>query len=413
MKSLYNIGVVLLACAMRIGACFSSKLRWGVRGRSGMIQQMRAFRKRDSRPVIWFHCASYGEFEQGRPVLESIRRDYPNHAVMLTFFSPSGYEAFKDKPVADEIGYMLLDTPSQAKLWFQLVNPVCWVLVKYDLWANHLLEAKRLGVPVLVFSSQLRPGQHYFGWMKPLWRQAFQAIQAWHVQTESSRKLLEAMLPHRVFVSGDTRADRVLAIADQVSEDLLPADHARCRVVAGSTWPDDEALLRHFRDTSSSAVQWIIVPHEVSESRIHSLLRMFPGSVRWSQCDAASSRGDADVIIVDAMGLLSRLYRHADMAYVGGGFGAGIHNTLEPAAHGKPVLFGPRFQKFTEALGLIESGAACGGDARLLQEVWKLWLSHQDIREEAGRRARAYVQSMRGATDRVMESFKGIMESVK
>ncbi|MFM7813937.1 MAG: 3-deoxy-D-manno-octulosonic acid transferase [Flavobacteriales bacterium] len=370
---------------------------------------MEEFRRRETRPVIWFHCASYGEFEQGRPVLESIRRDYPNHALFLTFFSPSGYEAFKDKPVADGVGYMLLDTPSKAKFWFQQLQPVCWVLVKYDLWANHLLEAKRRGVPVLVFSSHLREHQHYFGWMKPLWERAFQAIHTWHVQTEASKQLLESMIPHRVIVSGDTRADRVLTIADRTSEDLLPADHTRCRVVAGSTWPDDEAILRHFRENAAEAVQWIIVPHEVSESRIRMLLRMFPGSVRWSQCSEGASGWDNEVIIVDAMGLLSRLYRHADIAYVGGGFGAGIHNTLEPAAHGKPVLFGPRFQKFTEAKALIDAGAAFGGDAQRMQRVWTSWLSHRDVREEAGRRARAYVQSMSGATEQVMRSLQEML----
>ncbi|MFM7309148.1 MAG: 3-deoxy-D-manno-octulosonic acid transferase [Flavobacteriales bacterium] len=269
MNTLYNISIGLLACAMRIGGLFSHKLRFGWSGRSQMSRHLEEFRRRETRPVIWFHCASYGEFEQGRPVLESIRRDYPNHAVFLTFFSPSGYEAFKDKPVADGVGYMQLDTPSKAKFWFQQLQPVCWVLVKYDLWANHLLEAKRRGVPVLVFSSHLREHQHYFGWMKPMWERAFQAIHAWHVQTEASKQLLKSMIPHRVIVSGDTRADRVLTIADRTSEDLLPADHTRCRVVAGSTWPDDEAILRHFRENAAEAVQWIIVPHEVRVTHSH------------------------------------------------------------------------------------------------------------------------------------------------
>ncbi len=410
MKFLYNIGIGLLALVMRVGALFTVKLSKGVVGRKRIWSDVQAFKQREKRPTIWFHCASYGEFEQGRPVLEAIRKEFPQHAVFLTFFSPSGYDAFAHKEVADGVSYMPLDNVAHAQRWFDELQPVMWVLVKYDLWANHLLQAHQRQIPVILFASNLRSDQAYFGWMRRLWEKALSPVFAWHVQTERSRALLQEWLGDRVQISGDTRADRVLQIAETPLEWEMPRSmQTSCVVVAGSTWRQDELHWREWMNQDATGVQLFIVPHEVSAARIAEVRQLFPEAVCWSACGPEKC-SEVRVVIVDQMGLLSKLYRFADVAYIGGGFGSGIHNTLEPAAYGVPILFGPRYEKFEEAKGLIEVGAACGGNAAELQTQWRIWLRNPEARHTAGGKAKNYVRQMRGATERVMRSIRQTLE---
>jgi len=367
--------------------------------------------------VIWMHCASLGEFEQGRPVLEELRRERPRCRIVLSFFSPSGYTAKKDYAGADHIFYLPLDSPRNARMFIDLVQPSLVLWVKYDYWYYFLVELKKRSIPILLVSGVFRTDQPFFRWYGRLHRYMLECFTHMFVQTEASKQLLGRLrFTDQVSVSGDTRFDRVISIAEGGGREPLPLIAAFCGngqvIVAGSTWAEDEEELDHFANTHPE-LRFILAPHEISEDRLREVERLFRHAVRFSVLEKGGKtplvgQGDwpePNVLIIDNIGMLSRLYRYATITYVGGGFGDdGVHNVLEAAVYGKPVVFGPVIEKYIEAVELVECGGGVIIDSALeAEKVFNRLLTNVEECKETGAAAQAYVYSKKGATDKIVQ----------
>ncbi len=421
MPLLLDIGVALYHGAIRAAVPFSPKARAWVEGRRGLWQRLEE-KSAALHGCVWMHCASVGEFEQGRPVLEVLLREKPDMPVLVTFFSPSGYEARKGFPLATHVEYLPADGPANAQRFLDLVQPRVVLWVKYEFWPQWLLNLKARGIPAFLISGIFRPEQAFFKWYGAAHRGMLRCFAHLFVQDERSRELLASIGVGNLTVSGDTRFDRVDAIAR--ADERLPIGAAYHRamdapvLIAGSTWPADEDLLREAFHGMRPTPRSIVVPHEPSEAAVQRAgMRMPAPVVRWSELEriidsppdaTGHSAPEQDpffarTLVVDRMGLLARLYRHADLAYVGGGFGDGIHSLLEAAAWGRPVIFGPRHAKFAEAAGLIEAG---GGfevrDAAQLRSVLEKLLGDRAALEAASAAALGYVRERVGATGRIV-----------
>jgi 3-deoxy-D-manno-octulosonic-acid transferase len=384
------------------------KARLWVRGRLGWRARLPSFMPSDK--VVWFHCASLGEFEQGRPVMEAMKAADPALCIALTFFSPSGYEVRKSYGVADWVGYLPADVGGNAAYFIEAIRPQLAIFVKYDLWLGYLRAAKAVGVPIVLIASNFRKPPAL---LQSLTRHTYNHLQHVYVQATVNQQSLRQLLPKlSVTVAGDPRFDRVAAIAHSGSP-ILEIEQWLGRIpclVAGSTWPADEALLA-LQLPWLLQHQWkmILVPHEVDENHLRGAEDRFADhTIRWSDL----LRGPADangksVLIVDTIGLLSRLYRYARMSYVGGGLGKGIHNTLEAAVWGVPVLFGANYSRFREAVGLIEAGAAFS-DTHLLNWQPLLEAAHAQSPEysQSCNAAARFVQENTGATARILASIR-------
>ncbi|MBL0127152.1 MAG: 3-deoxy-D-manno-octulosonic acid transferase [Flavobacteriales bacterium] len=410
MPLLYDIGLGLYHTGIRIAAPFVPKAKAWVVGRRGTWQRIEA--QRDAlRGCLWMHCASVGEFEQGRPVLEALKAQHPELPVLITFYSPSGYEARKDFPLATHAEYLPADSVRNAERLIALVQPKAVLWVKYEFWYHWLTALKRNGVPVFLISAIFRKEQPFFMWYGATHRVMLHCFDRIFVQDEASRELLGSTGVMNVTVSGDTRFDRVAAIVDANEE--LPIARAfrsgsqKPILIAGSTWPEDERLLRAAGSTNNCRM--VVVPHEIDVGHLDRVAQEFPGpTIRWSELeyDFAARALDhgpgpfaSTTLLVDRMGYLARLYKYADIAYIGGGFGDGIHSLLEAAAWGKPVIFGPHHHKFAEAKGLIEAG---GGfevrNATELEEVLRRLLGDPIALGNASHAAGKYVRDRVGAT---------------
>lgn len=363
---------------------------------------------------IWFHASSLGEFEQGRPMMEKIRREHPEYKILLTFFSPSGYEVRKNYTGADVICYLPFDTPYRVRKFLNLANPAVAIFIKYEFWSNYLHELKRRGIPVYIVSAIFRREQLFFRWYGGSYRKVLHCFTRLFVQDDRSAALLARYGIRNVTVAGDTRFDRVLDVRSQARE--LPnverfTDDGKggkaLTLIAGSSWPqDEEILIPYFNEHPE--MKLIIAPHEIHHEHliyIESLLKR--PSVRLSDVkqDASLLEGK-DCLIVDSFGLLSSIYRYGTIAYIGGGFGAGIHNTPEAAVYGIPVLFGPRYHKFKEARDLISVGGGFAVSGRQsFSERMDTLLSSREKLEAAGRNAGSFVMGNAGATDRILREI--------
>lgn len=350
------------------------------------------------------HCASLGEFEQGRPLLEALRIAYPKAKQVLTFFSPSGYEVMKDHAGVDRVYYLPMDSVSNARQFIAMINPTLVLWVKYEFWYHYLTGLKEKGIPVLLVSGIFRSKQPFFRSYGDMWRKMLQGFAHLFVQNQASKELIETVLQHPgITVCGDTRYDRVIEIARNFYPvpgiDAFCGDHPV--VVAGSTWEEDEVELLHYVK-SNPDVRFIIAPHEVDEENLADVKKEFPGARFYSEFMEASLP-DTNVLIIDNVGMLARLYRYATIAYVGGGFGAdGVHNVLEAAVYGKPVLFGPVYEKFDEAIGLLDAGGADSIDGPISLEKALLVLMQDEQRRKAmGEAAKQFVYEHRGATEAI------------
>jgi 3-deoxy-D-manno-octulosonic-acid transferase len=363
------------------------------------------------------HCSSLGEFEQGRPVLEALRRQSPDCRIVLSFFSPSGYTTRKDYKGADHIFYLPLDSPGNARQFIDLIKPDIVLWVKYDYWYYFLAELKKRNIPLLLISGIFREDQPFFKWYGRLHRYMLECFTHLFVQTEASKTLLRRLrLTENVSVSGDTRFDRVIEIAAaaELERTSLPLIEAFCGgrpvVVAGSTWEEDEEELDHFANVHPD-IRFIVAPHEISEARLQEVEGLFRHSIRYSALARgenvpAAGRGawpEPNVLIIDNIGMLSRLYRYATITYVGGGFGDdGVHNVLEAAVYGKPVVFGPVIEKYIEAVELTESGGGLIIDSALeAEKVFNRLLQNAGELRETGEASGRYVQSKKGATEKI------------
>ena len=406
MRLLYNAGIFLYSAIAWIIAPFNRKARAWVNGRKNWYDSLKG-KIVAGEKYIWIHCASLGEFEQGRPVIESIKKEKPAYRILLTFFSPSGYEIRKNYPLADIICYLPYDTPGNAEKFISLVNPAIAIFVKYEFWDNFISGLNRKMIPLYLISGIFRKEQLFFRWYGGFFRKILGKFTRIFVQDQESLELLKAIGIINVSVAGDTRFDRVAEIAGQTKE--IP-QMGRFRgseklFLAGSSWKPDEEIIAKYINSYPGIMKWVFAPHEIDNENIERLEKLFTvKSVRFTEFTDNSA--DARVMIMDNIGMLSSAYRYASIAAVGGGFGKGIHNILEPACWSIPVLFGPNFGKFREAVDLIAmEGAKSFNDYDDFEEILNLWISDETEYRKAATRAGDYVNKNRGATDLIMKEI--------
>jgi 3-deoxy-D-manno-octulosonic-acid transferase len=410
MSFFYSFGIVLYGLFIRFASLFNKKADRWIQGRKNIIPELtlavrNSSLKRDQRKLAWFHCASLGEFEQGRPLMEAFRTQHPDFIILLTFFSPSGYEMRKNYPGADLIFYLPLDTQRNARSFLEIVNPDIVFFVKYEFWFNYLRLMQKTRTPHYLVSAIFRADQHFFKWYGDWPRSILKGFTHIFVQNEYSKELLEFVGISHVTVSGDTRFDRVTEIASQHKDFPLINRFMSNEIIliAGSTWPPDEEYLVRYMDENRGLCKLIIAPHEIKEQAIQSLLDQFENTaIRYSQAEIPDLTRYR-VLIIDSVGMLSQLYRYGDIAYIGGGFGTGIHNSLEAAVYGMPVLFGPTFHKFQEAIDLVElKGAFVIHNYNDLEKRIKSFLQTPAKLKDAASITRNYVVTRKGATQRIL-----------
>lgn len=400
---LYNTAIALYDLAVYLLFPFSRKPRKMVKGHWVVYDQLRQQREEDAE-YIWFHAASLGEFEQGRPMIEEIRRRHPDKKILLTFFSPSGYEVRKHYEGADVVCYLPFDKPRNVRKFLDLARPSMAFFIKYEFWKNYLDELKRRGIPTYSVSSVFRKDQVFFKWYGGLYRKVLHDFTCLYVQNELSRRYLGRIGVTDVKIVGDTRFDRVLEIMHR-AKDLPIVEAFRGDgpvLVAGSSWqPDEELFIRYFNE--HPGMKLIIAPHVIDDLHLVDIInRLKRPYVRYSKA-TPDKAAKADCLIVDCYGLLSSIYRYGTISYIGGGFGVGIHNTLEAAVYGMPVVFGPKFQKFVEAKELIEVGGAYTiSDYTGLETLLDRFISDKAFLDKTGDAAGHYVMSRAGATEKIL-----------
>ncbi len=360
--------------------------------------------------TIWIHVASLGEFEQGRPIIEKLKADFPTYKILLTFFSPSGYEIRKNYELADHVFYLPADTKKNAKRFIEIVNPALVIFVKYEFWLHYLNTLQTKKIPTLLVSAIFRPNQLFFKSHGGLFKKVLAGFDQIFVQNEVSFQLLKKYNYNRIELAGDTRVDRVAAIAAQAKRYAIIEKFADKNkvLVCGSTWPPDEAILIDFIKKSSDW-KFIIAPHEIKESNIKRLQKMLPKkTIRYSEADVDSVLKNS-ILIIDNIGMLSSIYRFGKVAYIGGGFGNGIHNTLEPIAFGLPVIFGPKFKKFNEASTLVGKGGSftIANSTEFLNIMNQL--EKEDFYTKASQEAQNYILQNRGATEKILNYISKIL----
>ena len=399
---MYTIAIYLYALAVRLASLTNRKARLMIKGHRKTWRTLRDHAK-ERQHYVWFHAASLGEFEQGRPLMERLRREHPEKRILLTFFSPSGYEVRKDYAGADLVCYLPFDTPLNARRFVRLVQPEKAFFIKYEFWHHYIDELHRAGVPVYSVSSIFRNDQIFFRPYGRGYARVLHHFNHFFVQNEASRRLLNSLGVTQVSVTGDTRFDRVIDIRNQAkSLPLAAALTGDSRtIVAGSTWPPDEEILIPYFNRHPE-LKLIIAPHEVNEERLRSIeQRLKRPALRYSQATPESS-AQADCLIIDGYGLLSSLYRYATLAYVGGGFGVGIHNVPEAAVYGVPVFFGPNNQRFREARDLINEGGSFEvTSADDFQAQADRLLADERALAKSGQAAGDYIRRHSGATEAI------------
>jgi len=411
MSFIYNFILLFTSQLLKILAFFSPKLNLFVEGRKSVFvtlkNEIQAIDK-----TIWFHAASLGEYEQGLPVIEKVKQKYPNHKIIITFFSPSGYEVRKNNTVADVTVYLPLDTISNAKQFVQIVHPEMVFFIKYEFWPNYLNELKNQNINTYLISGIFRENQAFFKWYGGFYRKALYTFDYFFVQNDSSKTLLKSIGFTNVKVSGDTRFDRVVAILERDNtldfieqfRDSSTSLGKTKMVVIGSSWPKDEELLVNYINQSSDDVKFIIAPHNIDKNQILNLKTLISKkTILFSEKDNDDVSNYA-VFIIDTIGILTKIYSYADIAYVGGGFGnPGVHNILEPATFGIPVAIGPNYSHFSEATALVNlEGCLTIQNQTQLNEAFDLLLQNEDERLEKGHICSTFVQMNKGATQTIM-----------
>lgn len=410
---MYNIAIYLYLIGVAIYSRFNEKVRKMWCGERDAFRILREQVDPNAR-YVWFHAASLGEFEQGRPLIEQMKREHPEIKILLTFFSPSGYEVRKNYEGADIICYLPLDTITNARRFLRIIRPEMAFFIKYEFWYNYLHILKHRNVPVYSVSSIFRDGQVFFKWYGRQYGKVLKCFTHFYVQNEKSRELLAKIGLTNATITGDTRFDRVLQIKEQAKQ--LPIvekfTNGHKVFIAGSSWqPDEEIFVKYFNEHSDWKL--IIAPHVIGEDHLQQIEKLLEGRkvVRYTEVQennaADSSLQDADVLIINCFGLLSSIYHYADVTYVGGGFGVGIHNTLEAAVWDVPVIFGPNNNKFHEAQGL----KACEGGFEItnyedFEQLMNRFESDADYLKKSGIQAGNYVKQMSGATKRILSDVK-------
>lgn len=402
---LYNLLTHLAGPVLKIAAVFSPKMKLFVNGRNDVFKTLSQKIAASDR-TIWFHSASLGEYEQGLPVIEKIRQQYPGHKIILTFFSPSGYEVRKNTKAADVVVYLPLDTRANAKNFISLVHPEMAFFIKYEFWPNYLYELKKSSVPVYLISGLFRESQVFFKWYGGFYRKSLKAFTHFFVQYDSSKQLLQNTGFSNVTISGDTRYDRVSEIL--VRDNSLPFIeefiNGKTTVVFGSSWPKDESMFVEFIN-ATAGTKFIIAPHTFGETHMKVLQESIKKPIVLFSGKEGKDLAEYDVFIIDTIGLLGKIYSYADVAYVGGGFGTdGLHNILEPAAFGVPVIIGPNHAKFPEAVALVQMGGCVAvREKNEMGEALSSLVHNDDYRHEKGHIAGTFVSMNRGAVNIILK----------
>ncbi|MFY7757383.1 MAG: 3-deoxy-D-manno-octulosonic acid transferase [Flavobacterium stagni] len=402
----YNLLVHFLAALLPLLALFSSKLKLFVQGRKSVWDTLTS-KLQASDKTIWFHAASLGEYEQGLPVIEALKVNYPQHKIVVTFFSPSGYEVRKNNTIADVTVYLPLDTQSNAQRFIETIQPELVFFIKYEYWPNYLNILKKKAIPTYLLSGIFRPNQAFFKFYGGFYRQALQTFDHFFVQNESSKKLLQSIGYSQCTVSGDTRFDRVVGILERDNQLDFIANfkNSQTTLVAGSTWPKDEELLLSFINQAPSDLKFIIAPHNIKAEQIANLQqRLQKPTVLFSEKEG-KDLSSYSVFIIDTIGILTKIYSYADIAYVGGGFGhPGVHNVLEPATFGIPIVVGPNYSHFAEATALVDLGGCVSiQNTQECEEALNRWIQNEDERYEKGHICATFVQMNKGATATIIK----------
>ena len=404
MKLFYQLFINLYPFAIKIASLFNRKAKLWIAGRKNIFQYL--LKEVDStQPIIWFHCSSLGEFEQGRPLIEKIKTHYVGYKILLTFFSPSGYEIRKNYEHADYVFYLPMDSKNNAIKFLDIVEPKLIIFVKYEFWYHYLYEAKSRNITTLLISSIFRKNQLFFKSYGSFYRNILHCFTHIFVQNEESIFLLSKIyFKKNVSLSGDTRFDRVVEIAEKADTilDLEKFIKSKKVIVAGSTWLEDDKELAHFVNTRMDIV-FIIAPHNIEDERIQECLKIYKNAILFSSLSSNIS-SSVNTIIINNIGLLSSLYKYATISYVGGGFGGdGVHNVLEPAVYGKPVVFGPEYQKYFEAVELVENkGALSVASIIELEATFNRLLENKTENDLMSNEAKKYVYNRRGATNKLL-----------
>jgi 3-deoxy-D-manno-octulosonic-acid transferase len=403
MNLIYNISIYIITVLIRIASLFNNKASLWTNGRNKWQSKLKENVPPEGKK-IWFHCASLGEFEQGRPLIEKLKENWPEIKIILTFFSPSGYEIRKNYMFADYICYLPADTPGNAEKFVSLINPVATIFVKYEFWNNYISVLKKKGIPLYLVSGIFRPDQHFFKWYGAFFRNILKGFTYIFVQDRRSYDLLFKIGITNITISGDTRFDRVSQIAHETK--IIPVIEqfrgGEKLFLAGSTWKRDEEIIAEFINEDPGKMKWIFAPHEIDRPNIARLQKLLKAdTVCFSEFKESSV--NARVLIIDNIGILSSAYRYADIASVGGGFGKGIHNILEPACWGVPVLFGPDHKSFREASELIErKGAFCFRNHTEFSEIVNKLLSDNTFYKASSETVSGYIRDNTGATDKIL-----------
>ena len=444
MLILFTIGVLLYTLGMGIAALFGNvKAKQRLKGRWQQMKDFKIRRKTKTSLLvgdgdwIWFHAASLGEFEQGRPVIEAIKKEYPQYKILLSFFSSSGYEVRKDYPLADEVLYLPSDTMHHAKQWLQRHHFVAAFFIKYEFWFNYMKALKEANIPLFYISLILNEKSYFFKPYGDWFRKQLHNVTHFFVQDQTTADLLHEYGFDNYTVCGDTRFDRVATIAQQAKpfSEIEKFINGRKCIIAGSTWPPDEKLLVAFYPKLPDDYCLIIAPHDISESHVAQIKAAFPEAVLYSELDSCQCYTEAhsdetlcqchteaqprvsiggNVLIINTIGILSQLYQYARFVYIGGGFGVNIHNIQEPVTFGCPVVFGPKYTDFKEACDLVNlQGAFSINDGVELEEIFTRLMSDEAFFAKASETCKTYMVSQVGATEKIMQGFKNILFSQK
>lgn len=409
---LYNISLFIASILLPLIALFNKKIKLFYDGRKQTFSKLNSLSKTDK--VIWFHAASLGEFEQGRPIIEELKQDYKNYKIVVTFFSPSGYEIRKNYPLADVICYLPLDTKSNVKRFIKQVHPEMAVMIKYEFWPNLLSELKKQGVPTILISGIFRKKQSFFKWYGGFMRKKLTAFNHFFVQNQTSKDLLNSISFNNVTIAGDTRFDRVYDILQQDNslDFISEFKNNQYTVIAGSTWKEDEELLvDYINNHATDDEKFIIAPHNIHQKQIKELQNsIHKKTVLFSEKDKKKLAG-YQVFIIDTIGLLTKIYSYADVAYVGGGLATGLHNILEPATFGIPIIFGGvKYKKFQEATDLLKLGSVTiVTDKKDLYSNFASLKNNNDLRTHMSSTNYAYIKNNIGATKTIMDYIKKLL----
>ncbi len=405
MSFLYTIGIYFYSFFIRIASLLNSKAKLFIEGRRNLFLEVKnQINPKD--PLIWFHAASLGEFEQGKPIIEECKKDFPNYKILVTFFSPSGYELRKNNETVDYIFYLPLDTPSNMKKWLNIVNPDIVILIKYEFWFNLLNQLQKQSIPTLVISAVFRSDQFFFKSYGAFMLNTLKSIKYFFVQDERSLHLLKNHNIHQVTLSGDTRFDRVYELTKSTKplSFLETFRNNTFTIVAGSIWPQGEAFFSRFINETEYSLKFVLVPHEIHRKKIQYLKQKIQKKCLLYSEIENQNLAEYDVLIIDAVGFLTSVYPYGDIAYVGGAYGStGIHNILEPAVFGKPVFYGPRFKKNQEAQDLVDSkGAKIAHDYKDFEDIIHLFYEDTEELRLYSQNTQKFIQKNVGATEKVM-----------